>query len=174
MPAFVAKLRAESSMNARLLEFIVLTACRLGEARGATWDEIDLAAATWSIPPARMKVSRPHRVPLSTPAVTILRDLQAIRRGDAVFAGRDFGRAAGATATRALVRQLTGQSITIHGARATFKTWATEQTDFPRELVEMALAHAVGTDVERAYQRSDMFEKRRPLMQAWARFCGAP
>jgi integrase len=174
MPAFVAKLRAESSMNARLLEFIVLTACRLGEARGATWDEIDLATATWSIPSARMKMSRPHRVPLSTPAVVILRDLQAIRRGDAVFAGRDYGRAAGATATRALVRQLTGQSITIHGARATFKTWATEQTDYPRELIEMSLAHTVGTEAERAYLRSDAVERRRTLMQAWADYCGKP
>ena len=172
MPAFVARLRAESSMNARLLEFIVLTACRLGEARGATWDEIDLPTATWSIPPARMKMSRLHRVPLSTPAVALLRDLQAIRRGDAVFVGRDFGRAAGATATRALVRQLTGQSITIHGARATFKTWASEQTDYPRELIEMSLAHSVGTEVERAYQRGDMLERRRELMEAWAQFCG--
>ena len=171
VPAFMSKLRGDSSMNARLLEFVILTAARLGEARGATWDEIDLATATWTVPAERMKMSRPHRVPLSNHAVALLRDLLAIRRGDAVFAGRDYGRAAGATATRALVRQLTGPYATIHGMRAAFKTWAAEQTDFPRELVEMALAHAVGTDVERAYQRSDLFEKRRALMQEWADYC---
>jgi integrase len=174
LPAFMAKLRHDSSMNARLLEFVILTAARLGEARGAVWDEIGLATATWTVPAERMKMSRPHRVPLSSDAVALLRDLLAIRRGDAVFPGRDFGRAAGATATRALVRQLTGQNITIHGFRSSFRDWAAEQTDFPREVAEMALAHAVGSDVERAYQRTDLFDKRRKLMAAWADFCAKP
>ena len=171
VPAFMSRLRGESSMSARLLEFVILTAARLGEARGATWDEVDLATVTWTLPAERMKMSRQHRVPLAKPAVALLRDLLAIRRGDSIFAGRDFGQPAGATATRMLVRQLAGTYATVHGMRAAFKTWATEQTDFPRELVEMALAHAVGTDVERAYQRSDMFEKRRALMQEWADYC---
>ena len=171
VPAFMSRLRGERSMSARLLEFVILTAARLGEARGATWDEVDLATATWTLPAERMKMSRQHRVPLAKPAVALLRDLLAIRRGDSIFAGRDFGQPAGATATRMLVRQLAGTYATVHGMRAAFKTWATEQTDFPRELVEMALAHAVGTDVERAYQRSDMFEKRRALMQEWADYC---
>jgi integrase len=171
VPEFMSKLRGDSSMNARLLEFVILTAVRLGEGRGTTWDEIDLVAATWTVPADRMKMSRPHRVPLSSAAVTLLRDLLAIRRGDAVFPGRDFGRAAGATATRALVRQLTGQPITIHGFRSSFRDWAGEQTDYPREVAELALAHSVGSDVERAYARTDLFDRRRLLMQAWADYC---
>jgi len=174
LPPFMSKLRGDSSMNARLLEFVILTAVRLGEGRGATWGEIDLAAATWTVPADRMKMSRPHRVPLSSDAVALLRDLLALRRGDAVFPGRDFGRAAGATATRALVRQLTGQNITIHGFRSSFRDWAGEQTDYPREVAELALAHSVGSDVERAYARTDLFDKRRKLMDAWSEFCGKP
>jgi integrase len=120
-----------------------------------------------------MKMSRPHRVPLSNDAIALLRDLQAIRRGDAVFAGRDYGRAAGATATRALVRQITGQHVTIHGFRSSFRDWAGEQTNYPREVAEMALAHTVGGAVERAYARTDLFDKRRCLMGEWADFAGA-
>jgi integrase len=172
LPAFMARLRAETSINARLLEFIILTACRLGEARGTTWNEIDLAIATWAIPAERMKMSRPHRVPLSTDAIALLRALLAIRRGDAVFMGRDFGRTAGATATRGLAKQIAGESISIHGFRSSFRDWAAEQTDFPREVAEQALAHVVGSEVERAYARTDLFEKRRALMQQWARYCG--
>jgi integrase len=171
VPACMAKLRGETSINARLLEFIILTACRLGEARGATWNEIDLAATTWTIPAERMKMSRPHRVPMSTAAVVLLRELLAIRRGDAVFLGRDFGRTAGATATRALACQIAGERISIHGFRSSFRDWAAEQTDFPREVAEQALAHVIGSEVERAYARTDLFEKRRALMQQWARFC---
>jgi integrase len=174
LPAFMFKLRGDSSMNARLLEFVVLTAARLGEARGAVWDEIDFATATWTVPAERMKMSRQHRVPLSNDAVALLRDLQAIRRGDAVFAGRDYGRAAGETATRTLVRQLTGQNITIHGFRSSFRDWAGEQTNYPREVAEMALAHAVGAAVERAYARTDLFDKRRCLMGEWADYCAKP
>jgi integrase len=172
VPAFSAKLRTETSMNARLLQFIILTACRIGEARGAVWGEIDFPTATWTIPRERMKMSRPHRVPLSDAAIALLRDLLAIRRGDAVFAGRDFGRQAGATATRMLARQLAGTNITVHGFRSSFRDWCAEATDFPRELAELALAHSVGSEVEQAYRRSDLFEKRRALMQAWARYCG--
>ena len=95
VPAFMSRLRGESSMSARLLEFVILTAARLGEARGATWDEVDLATATWTLPAERMKMSRQHRVPLANPAVALLRDLLAIRRGDSIFAGRDFGRQPG-------------------------------------------------------------------------------
>jgi integrase len=171
LPAFMARLRTESSINARLLEFIILTAVRLGEARGATWNEVDLAAATWTIPRERMKMARPHRVPLSTDAVALLRDLLAIRRSDAVFAGRDYGRTAGATATRALACQIAGERITIHGFRSSFRDWSAEQTDFPREVAEMALAHSVSSEVEAAYRRGDLLEKRRALMQEWANYC---
>jgi integrase len=174
LPAFMAKLRSETSINARLLEFVILTAVRVGEARGATWDEIDFASATWTVPGGRMKMSRVHRVPLSSPALALLRDLLTIRRGDHIFAGRDFGRTAGATATRALAKQIAGENISVHGFRSCFRTWCAEQTDFPREVAEMALAHAIPNAVEAAYRRGDLFDKRRRLMEAWAEFCGKP
>ena len=140
VPAFMSKLRGDSSMNGRLLEFVILTAVRLGEGRGATWDEIDLATATWTVPADRMKMSRPHRVPLSkrcSGAAT--RSVSNPTRRCRLPRSRLRARPPGATATRALVRQLTGQYITIHGFRSSFRDWAGEQTDFPREVAELAL-----------------------------------
>jgi integrase len=171
--AFVAKLRKDTSMAARCLEFMILTAPRLGEARFATWDEIDFESKTWTIPEARMKAGRQHRVPLSRRAVELLKEVQSIRRGNLIFYGVHDGAMAASTLLH-LAKQMAGAPVTVHGFRSTFRDWAAEQTSFPREVAELALAHNVGTEVERAYQRGDMFERRRKLMESWATYCNKP
>jgi integrase len=164
MPAFMSRLRQEDGLAARCLEFIALTAARSGEATGATWDEIDFATATWVVPPSRMKAGKEHRVPLSDAAVRLLKGLP--RDNERPFPGLRRRVVWG------LVNRLEGGSV--HGLRATFKTWAGERTSFPRELAEMALAHSVGSAVERAYNRTTLFDKRRKLMEAWADYCAKP
>jgi integrase len=170
---FMAKLRQQTSVGGRCLEFTILTAVRLGEARLATWVEIDFDAKTWTIPAPRMKTRKEHRVPLSRRAVELLKEMWAIRRGEAIFYGMRDGPVAGITVL-SLAKQVAGAPITVHGFRSSFRDWAAEQTTFPREVAEMALAHAVGDAVERAYQRSDLFERRRKLMEGWAAYCGRP
>jgi integrase len=175
--AFMANLRARSGVAARALELVVLTAVRLGEALGARWDEIDLRSGTWTIPSSRMKGGREHRVPLSPAAAAVLKQMAALRTAgsDVVFPGAVRGRAIGTNSVLLLAKELAGdEATTCHGFRSTFRDWAAEQTNFPREVAEMALAHAVGSDVERAYARTDLFEKRRRLMGAWASFCAKP
>jgi integrase len=172
--AFMTKLRAHPSMAARVLEFLILTAARLGEARGVIWNEIDLAAKMWTVPADRMKAGKEHRVPLSDAAVALLNDMKAIRRGDFVFHGARDGRPVSAVGCLILVRQLTGETVTVHGFRSCFRDWAAETTGYPNHVVEMALAHQIGNAVEAAYRRGDLFEKRRKLMGAWAKYCGAP
>src|SRR5262249_7713188 len=164
-----ADLRSRDSTSARCLEFLILTAARTGEVIGATWDEIDLAAKIWTVPAGRMKSNREHRVPLSDRAITILHAVQQRRENDFVFPGRSGGLSN--MSLLAMLRTL-GRSVTAHGFRASFRTWAAEQTNFPREVAEQALAHVIGDKVEAAYRRGDLFEKRRRLMQAWAEFCG--
>lgn len=166
---FMAKLRKRTGVSARVLELLTLTAGRLGEVRGATWPEIDLAAKVWVVPGGRMKSGKEHRVPLSPPAVAVLHEMAAIRESDHVFPG--VRGPIGGSAPLMLMKELTG--TTVHGLRSTFRDWAAERTNFPREVAELALAHAVGSDVERAYQRGDLFEKRRALMGAWAQYCAA-
>jgi integrase len=170
--AFMARLRENSSMAARCLEFAILTAARRGEARFAVWDEIDFDAKTWTVPAARMKSRREHRVPLSKPALALLKDLWATRPGQHIFYGMRSGPVAGITVLM-LTKQV-GGAVTIHGMRSAFRDWAAEQTNYPREVAEMALAHAVGDAVERAYARTDLFERRRKLMEAWAAYCSKP
>ncbi len=168
VPRIMAALAAMSHVSALCLRFTILTAARSGEARGARWDEIDLSAAMWTIPASRMKAARPHRVPLSAPAVAILRTMQALRRPevDLVFpGGRD-----GLLSDVAVNKTLHGiaPDVTVHGFRSAFRTWAEEQTSYPRSVTEAALAHTNADKVEAAYQRSDLFERRRELMRAWA------
>jgi integrase len=163
MPDFMVRLRKEDSLAARALEFIALTAARSGEAIGATWDEIDLANRIWVIPAGRMKAGKEHRVPLSDAAVKLLKSLP---KDEKLFPGLRRRVVWG------LVNRLEGGSV--HGLRSTFRDWASERTSFPRELAELALAHSVGSDVEQAYRRGDMFDKRRKLMDAWAEFCAKP
>jgi integrase len=169
---FVAKLRADTSIGARAIEFIVLTASRLNEALQATWDEIDFSNRVWTLPASRMKSGREHRVPLSPAAVAVLESMRAIRQSDYVFPGRRGPLHSNPPCLTA--KRLAGSDITIHGFRSTFRDWSAERTNFPREVAEMALAHAIPSAVEAAYRRGDLFEKRRRLMDAWAEFCAKP
>ena len=167
----IAAVRASSADTSTKLafEFVVLTAARSGEVRLATWTEIDMDAATWIVPGERMKAGREHRVPLSPRAVEVLNEAQALRskHSDLVFRGRR-----GALADSAMTHMLrrVGIDATAHGFRASFRVWAQERTRFPREVCEAALAHTLKDKAEAAYARSDLFEKRRELMDTWARF----
>jgi integrase len=156
MPAFLAELRERNDDGARALEFTILTAARTGEVVGATPGEFDKIAAVWTIPASRMKADHEHRVPLSAPALVLV-DAVTARRG------------AGHIMLRVMSKLRPG--FTVHGFRSTFRDWAAECTNFPSEVVEMALAHTIGNAVEAAYRRGDLFEKRRALMQEWGSFC---
>jgi integrase len=134
---------------------------------GATWDEIDIDAKVWVIPAARMKAGREHRVPLSGRAIEIVERMAEIRTGDLVFPGRRRRR----PLSNPSLARLCPALATAHGFRSAFRDWAGEETSFPREIAEQALAHATGGAVEQAYRRGDSLEKRRGLMQAWAQFC---
>ena len=172
MPAFIAQLKTIDGANARALEFIVYTAARLGEAVGARWDEIDFAAATWSIPGSRMKSGKPHMVPLSKPALAVLRQMP--RSGPFVFTGtRSTDKPIAGNSLNALLKRM-GRSETVHGMRSAFRVFCQEQTDVPREVAEMALAHRVMGATEASYARSDLLSKRAALMATWARWCSTP
>jgi integrase len=173
LPAFMAQLRQQPGIAALALEFAILTAARTGEVIGATWAEVDLDQALWTIPADRMKARRDHRVPLSAPALAILQRLYEARSGDFVFPGGKPGKGLSNMAFLTLLRRMQRHDLTAHGFRSTFKDWATEQTGFPNEVSEMALAHAVGDKVEAAYRRSDLFDKRRQLMAEWAKQAGS-
>ena len=166
----MATLRECQDGTARALEFIILTAARSGEAIGATWDKIDFTGKTWTVPAERMKGGREHRVPLPAAALAILKPLHGSRTGNYVFAGAKPGRPLSDMAVSMLLRRLQ-RGVTVHGFRSTFRNWAAERTNFPRDVAEMALAHAIPNAVEAAYRRGDLFEKRRKLMEAWAEFC---
>lgn len=172
MHDFMRRLRQVQGMGARALEFAVLTAARSGEVRGATWAEVDLETATWTIPAARMKAGRPHRVPLSPEAVALLRALPKFEGTDLVFPGKSDKPLSDMTLTAVLRRMKV--AATAHGFRSTFRDWAAERTNAPREVAEMSLAHAVGDKTEEAYRRGDLFDKRRVLMQQWAKFIDTP
>ena len=171
LAAFMAELREQEGIAARALEFAILTAARTVEVSGATWSEIDLEGRLWTIPAERMKGGREHRVPLSEPALAILRAMAEVRTGDHVFPGVRVRRPMSSAALLTTLQRTGRGDFTVHGFRSTFSTWVIEQTNFPTEAREMALAHTVGTAVERAYQRSDLFEKRRQLAEAWADYC---
>jgi integrase len=170
VPEFVAALRRQDGVAARTLEFLILTAARSSEAAGARWDEIDLDEGTWTIPASRMKGGREHRVPLTPRAVELLKGLYTEEGNPSVF----INGSGGDLDDRALWRFLRqmGQGGTVHGLRSAFRDWAGEQTAFPHDVCEAALAHARGDETVRAYARGDLFIKRRQLMEAWAKFCG--
>lgn len=166
--SFMKRLRSQEGLGARALEFAVLTAARSGEVRGATWSEVDLEAALWTIPASRMKSGREHRVPLSKPAIKLLRSLPADQLpGDFVFPGMR-GPLSDMSLTAVLRRM--GVSATAHGFRSTFRDWVSESTEHSGEVAEMALSHVVGDKVEAAYRRGDLLEKRIALMTDWASF----
>jgi integrase len=172
MPAFMDLLRAKKGASARALEFTILTAARTGESIRAKWAEIDLDDKLWTVPAERMKAGKEHRVPLSDSAIANLETLP--RDGDYVFPGAQKDRPLSNMAMLELVRGMRGKGATVHGFRSTFRDWAAEQTSYPHEMCEIALAHTVGNKVEAAYRRGDMMEKRRRLMQDWATYCAQP
>jgi integrase len=171
MPGFMRRLREQEGIGAQALEFLIMTAARTGEVIGARWDEVDLDEATWTIPAARMKAGKEHRVSLSERAVAIINELAKVRAGDFVFPGRHGLRPLSNMAMLKLLDRMGRDDLTAHGFRSTFRDWAAEQTSFPHEVSEMALAHRVGDKVEAAYRRGDLFQKRRQLMDAWAHYC---
>jgi integrase len=168
---FMIELRRREGIAARAFEFLILTAARTGEVIGARWSEIDHAAKLWTIPGERMKGRREHRVPLSNAALAILDAMTEIRQGDFVFPGGNANRPLSNMSLLMTLRRMGHPDLTAHGFRSTFRDWCAERTNFPAEVAEMALAHTVGDKVEAAYRRGDLFEKRRDLAEAWARFC---
>jgi integrase len=169
---FMEELHRCEGVAARALEFAILTASRTGEVIGAAWSEIDLRARLWVVAAHRMKAGREHRVPLSASAMAVLGRMEAHRQGDVVFPSLGRNRQMSNMAMLKVLETMGRRhEITVHGFRSTFRDWAAERTNFPREVAEMALAHAIGDAVEAAYRRGDLFEKRRRLMDAWAEFC---
>ncbi|MGC1861565.1 MAG: integrase arm-type DNA-binding domain-containing protein [Methylocystis sp.] len=171
VPAFVAKLRECDVIAAMALEFCILTATRSGEVYGARWSEIDMAAKVWTVPAERMKAAREHRVPLCDRALAIIERLFEARTGEFVFPSPRGQRPLSHVAMAKVMRRLEIEQATVHGFRSAFRDWAGNETHFPREVAEAALAHVVGDKAEQAYRRSDALEKRRDLMQAWANHC---
>jgi integrase len=183
--AFISELRAERhGMGALALEALILTACRSGDVRGATWDEIDLDAKLWAIPATRMKRPRPHLIPLSIAVVAVFQKALDLRTCDEPLCFRGIARTRATAALQATGKPLSdaslkavlvrmGRTALPHGFRSTFKDWASEVAGYPNELYEAALAHAVKDKTEAAYRRGDLLERRREMMEAWAAWCGA-
>ncbi len=169
VPAFIASLRERDGTAALALEFAILTAARSGEVIGARWLEIDLNARVWTIPGSRMKAGREHRVPLSARAVEIVTGLAKARTGDFVFPGSKPDKPLSVMALEMVLRRM-GVDATVHGFRSSFRDWAGNETSFPREIAEQALAHVIGDKAEQAYRRGDALERRRELMSAWSRY----
>jgi integrase len=170
--AFMQDLRARDGIDARSLEFAILTAGRSGEVLNARWQEINLAERVWTVPAERAKTGKGHRVPLSDAAFAIVERMAEVQTSEYVFPGSHG--APSRTTMYKLLRKMHRDDITVHGFRSTFRDWAGERSAFPREIAEAALAHAVGDQVERAYSRGDALDKRRQLMDAWATFCERP
>jgi integrase len=171
VPALAAKLRARSDVAAKAVEIILLTALRSAEVTGAKWSEIDFGSKVWTIDGSRMKSGREHRVPLSERAIAVFKSIRPMAGSDLVFDGIGVG--LNARSPLAAMKEVAGAGSTIHGLRSSFRDWAGERTNFPRDLIEEALAHRVGDKTERAYKRSDLLEKRRKLMEQWARYCAS-
>jgi integrase len=190
--AFMADLRARPGIACRSLEFTILTAARSEEVLGARWCEIDWTAQAWTVPAERMKGRQEHRVPLSEPVLAILSAMQLVSGGTGyLFPGSRAGRPAGNLTLLEVVWRMNadreaagfpmyadphqgGREVVPHGFRSTFRDWCGEMTNHPRELAEKALAHLVGDETERAYQRGELLERRRRLMTAWAEYCSKP
>lgn len=173
-PAFMKALRKRPAVSARCLEFIILTAARSGEALGATWSEVDLTAKVWTVPASRMKAGKEHVVPLSEAAVAVLKTVRPdeVNGADRIFAVD--GTIRSNMAISMLLRRMEYGQVTAHGMRSTFRDWAGETTQFPREVIEHALAHTIANKAERAYRRETAVDRRRELMTQWANFLSAP
>lgn len=168
MPQLMYRLKAQNGMGARALEFAILTACRSGEVRGAKWDEFDLENGVWTVPANRMKAGKEHRVPLSDAALVLIKSQKEFAICDYVFPS-SRGLVLSDMTMSAVLRRMK-VDVVPHGFRSTFRDWCAEQTAYPNEVAEMALAHAISNKVEAAYRRGDLFEKRKMLMQDWANF----
>jgi integrase len=173
LPAFMAALRRREGTAARALEFLILCASRTGEVLGAQWSEIDLANKMWTVPASRMKADREHRVALSQRAVELLRSLPRENGNDFVFIGSRSGGLSSVAMMR-LLHSMGRGDISVHGFRSSFRVWCAEQTNFPREVAEMALAHKISDKVEAAYQRGELLKKRFLLAEAWSKFASSP
>lgn len=175
LPKLMMALREQDGIGARALEFTILTAARTGEIIGATRDEANVDEKLWTVPAARMKAGREHRVPLSPRALAVLKDMTHPANGEHafIFPGGKRGKPLSNMAMAKVLKRMDCENITVHGFRSTFRDWAAERTNYPNEVVEMALAHAVSDKVEAAYRRGDLFEKRRRLMADWAAYCNA-
>ena len=168
---FMIALHGQNGIAALALEFTILTAARTGEVIAARWEELDKDKLTWTIPAERMKASKEHTVPLSARASELVKDLWRTKTGEFIFPGADLVGPLSNMAMNACLKRMKRTDITVHGFRSTFRDWAGEQTNFPREIIEHALAHQLKDKAEAAYSRSTMPEKRRKLMEAWAQFC---
>lgn len=169
IPAFAAELRTREGTGARALEMVLLTAARSGEVRGATWSEIDLKSATWTIPARRMKANKEHRVPLSAQVLQLLETQPRLEGCDLVFPGNG-GKPLSDMTLAAVMRRMNVEAVP-HGLRSSFRDWVSERTNFPPEMAEMALAHRIADQTEAAYRRGDMLLKRVEMMDSWADFC---
>jgi integrase len=165
-----ARLCESKAMSAVALRFAILTAARAGEATGLKWSEIDMKVRVWTVPADRIKAGRDHRVPLSDEAMRIVVEMRKVATGNLVFPGWVNGRPLALKSLRRVLKTAGGGSATVHGFRSTFRDWASERTNYSRDVAEMALAHAIGDKVEAAYRRGDLFERRKAMMQDWANF----
>lgn len=168
---FMVSLRKQDLIAAKGLEFLILTAARTGEVIKARWDEVNFDKSIWTIPAERMKAEKEHRVPLSVPALAVLKDLKETALNEFVLPGMRQGTSLSNMAFLQLLKRMGRSDLTAHGFRSTFRDWAAERTAYPQEVAEMALAHTVADKVEAAYRRGDMFEKRCRIMDDWAGFC---
>jgi integrase len=173
LPSFMLDVRAREETSARAMELLILTAARTSEVIEARWEEFDLDAATWTLPGSRTKAGRPHTVALPKPALAVLRGLEPQDAG-LLFPGRDASQAISNGTLLALLKRMKRSDITAHGMRAAFRSWGAERTNFPAEILELALGHAVSDQTIAAYQRSDLLDRRRKLMDAWSSFLGSP
>jgi integrase len=171
VPAFMAELRGRQSTAARALELCILTAARSGEILNMTWSEADLEKKLWTVPAIRMKAGREHRVPLTARAISILKQLNETKLSDFVFPGQKPGKPLSNMAMEMVLRRMKIENATVHGFRSSFRDWAGNESSYPREVAEAALAHVVGDQTEQAYRRGDALEKRRKLMEEWASYC---
>jgi integrase len=174
VPKLIATLAADQDVAAQCLQFIILTACRLSEAIKATWDEIHFDSAEWRIPASRVKTRKPHIVPLSAQVIQLLHSLYRESGNPHLFISNRTAGQHVVESTLTIALRRAGCGATIHGFRSSFRTFCEERTSFPSIVAEMALAHAVGSSVERSYRRTDLFAKRAKLMQAWGAFCTTP
>lgn len=174
VPAFMDALRTQEGISPRALEFTILTAARTGETIGARWSEINFLDKVWTIPAGRMKAGSEHRVPLCDRAIAILSEMEASRVSDFVFPGWKHGKPLSNMAMSKVLERMSVVGATVHGFRSAFRDWAAEQTAYASEVVEKALAHAIRNEVEAAYRRGDLLDKRRQLLRAWEGYVAQP